>query len=89
MLGIMQGRLSKSQSGKIQEFPTKTWKKEFEIAKSLGLKVIEWTLDYKDFKFNPIFNPKNFEEIKSLQNKYGVQIPSLTLDCFVEAPFYK
>jgi hexulose-6-phosphate isomerase len=89
MLGIMQGRLSKSQTGKIQEFPAKTWKKEFELANLLGIKVIEWTLDYADFKFNPIFDAENFDEIIFLQNRYGVQIPSLTLDCFVEAPFYK
>jgi hexulose-6-phosphate isomerase len=89
MLGIMQGRLSKSLSGKIQEFPAKTWKKEFELANLIGIKKIEWTLNYNEFRLNPIFNIKNFSEVSSLQNIYDIQIPSLTLNCFVEAPFYK
>jgi hexulose-6-phosphate isomerase len=89
MLGIMQGRLSKSLSGKIQEFPAKTWKKEFELANLIGIKKIEWILNYGELRLNPIFNIKNFSEVSSLQNIYDIQIPSLTLNCFVEAPFYK
>jgi len=89
MLGIMQGRLSKSLTGKIQEFPTKTWEKEFELANQLGLRAIEWTLDYTDFKLNPLFNLKEQSKIDYLKDLYSINIPSITLDCFVEAPFYK
>ena len=52
----MQGRLSKSLNGKIQEFPKDSWEIEFELANDLGLGAIEWTLDYADCKLNPIFN---------------------------------
>ena len=48
--GVMQGRLSKKIGNKIQAFPEKNWKIEFSKAKSLGLKSIEWTLDYKNLK---------------------------------------
>jgi L-ribulose-5-phosphate 3-epimerase len=89
MFGVMQGRLSKSLTGKIQEFPTKTWRKEFELADQLGIRAIEWTLDYADLKLNPIFNLKEYYQIRSLQDQYLIQIPSITLDCFVDAPFYK
>ena len=85
----MQGRLSKSLTGKIQEFPVNTWEKEFELTNQLGLRAIEWTLDYADFKLNPLFNLKEQPKIKSLQDQFSIKIPSITLDCFVEAPFYK
>ena len=29
------------------------------------------------------------EEIKNLQSKFGILVPSVTLDCFVEAPIHK
>jgi len=89
MLGIMQGRLSKSLTGKIQEFPLYSWEKEFELAHDLKIRAIEWTLDYADFKLNPLFNLKEQKKIKYLQDQFSIKIPSITLDCFVEAPFYK
>ena len=85
----MQGRLSKSLTGKIQEFPIRTWEKEFELANQLGLRTIEWTLDYANFKLNPLFNLKEQLKIRYLQDQFSIRIPSITLDCFVEAPFYK
>ena len=48
----MQGRLSRKVNNKIQAFPEKEWKKEFPRAKKLGLRFIEWTLDYKNFYKN-------------------------------------
>ena len=54
-LGFMQGRLSPSKKNKIQFFPEKSWKKEFFLANKIGLKHMEWTLDYKNLYKNPIF----------------------------------
>lgn len=85
----MQGRLSKSLTGKIQEFPINSWEKEFELANVLGLRAIEWTLDYAYFKSNPLFNLIEQTNIRYLQDRFSIKIPSITLDCFVEAPFYK
>ena len=51
----MQGRLLPSIKNKIQFFPEKNWKKEFTLANQLGLKNMEWTLDYKNLNKNPIF----------------------------------
>ena len=31
---------------------------------------------------------KEQPKIKSLQDQFSIKIPSITLDCFVEAPFY-
>ena len=87
--GVMQGRLSTVVNNKIQAFPEKYWKTEFSKAKKLGLKSIEWTLDYKNLHKNPIFSKKGQIIIKKLSKKYSVKINSLTGDCFMQKPFWK
>ena len=84
----MQGRLSKSLSGKVQEFPTGTWKSEFTLANKIGVKAIEWTVDYEHYRSNPIFDKKLAPEIIEVTDRTGVSIPSITLDCFVVAPIH-
>jgi len=84
----MQGRLSPSASGKIQEFPIQTWQDEFEMAAGLGLKAIEWTVDFLDYRNNPIFISELNSELVNLINEHSMHIPSITLDCFVEAPIH-
>lgn len=84
----MQGRLSPSSSGKIQEFPIQTWQDEFKMAAGLGLKAIEWTVDFLDYKNNPIFISELSSKLANLINKHSMHIPSITLDCFVEAPIH-
>ena len=87
--GIMQGRLSKIIGKKIQAFPERNWKSEFLKANRLGLKSIEWTLDYKNFEKNPIFSKKGQTKIKELSKKYSIKVNSLTGDCFMQKPFWK
>ena len=53
-LGYMQGRLTPTKNGIIQSFPEKNWDKEFKLANSLGLRYMEWTLDYKNLFKNVI-----------------------------------
>ena len=87
--GIMQGRLSPIINNKIQAFPEKYWKSEFLKAKKLGLKSIEWTLDYKNLNKNPILSNRGQLEIKKLSKKYRIKVNSLTGDCFMQKPFWK
>lgn len=47
--GIIQGRLLPPVDGLIQEFPASNWREEFEIAKSIGIKHIEWIITKKSF----------------------------------------
>ena len=70
--GVMQGRLSKIIDNKIQAFPKKHWRLEFSRAKKLGLKSIEWTLDYKDLYKNPILTYRGRKEIKQISKKYKI-----------------
>lgn len=87
--GVMQGRLSKRIGRKIQAFPEKNWQLEFQRAKKLGIKKIEWTLDCKNIKKNPIFTKSGQLQIKRLSKKHFVKINSLTGDCFMQKPFWK
>ena len=87
--GVMQGRLSKKIGNKIQAFPEKYWRTEFFKAKALGLKSIEWTLDYKNLEKNPILNKRGQSEIKQLSKKNFIKINSITGDCFMQKPFWK
>lgn len=87
-LGIMQGRLSPIYNGKIQKFPTHHWKSEFFIANALNLKLIEWTIDIENFEKNPIINNKGIIEIKNLIKITGVNLQSITTDCFMQKPIW-
>ena len=49
-VGFMQGRLSPILDNKIQAFPFDHWEQEFSIAKELGIKCMEWTLDYPNLR---------------------------------------
>jgi L-ribulose-5-phosphate 3-epimerase len=88
-LGYMQGRLTPTKNGIIQSFPEKNWDKEFKLANSLGLRYMEWTLDYKNLFKNPIFKNKEIKKIKYLSKKFNIKIKTLTGDCFMQKPFWK
>ena len=89
-LGLIQGRLLKREiKSKLQSFPWSSWQKEFFLMKKIGLKNLEWTLDYKDFLKNPINTKKGNVIIKKLKKKYNIQIQSITCDFFMQKPFFK
>ncbi len=88
-LGFMQGRLSPQVNGKIQAFPAEHWRSEFPAAQKLGLHCMEWTLDHEGLEENPLMTAGGQEEIRTLCAAHGVAIPSLTGDCFMQAPFWK
>lgn len=88
-IGFMQGRLSPVVDGKIQAFPWSAWKEEFPLAQQNGFHLMEWTLDQEQLYENPLLHLAGQNEIKALSLKYNVRIPSLTGDCFMQAPFWK
>lgn len=85
----MQGRLCDQVDGKIQCFPWKDWEKEFIVAGSIGVHLMEWTLDLERVYENPILTVDGQKKIKNLCAEFGINIPSLTGDCFMHAPFWK
>lgn len=77
----MQGRLSNQYGNQIQSFPINSWKKEFSIAKSCGLKVIEWIFDTN--QPNPIISKQGKLEIDVLCNNNDISINSICADYFM------
>lgn len=85
----MQGRLSPQVDGKIQAFPWAHWREEFAAAELLGFRLLEWTLDHERLVENPLMRAAGRAEIQTLSVAHRVSIPSLTGDCFMQAPFWK
>ena len=88
-IGFMQGRLSALVDGKIQAFPCNEWREEFPRAQALGLGRMEWTIDQEKLRENPLANADGRAEILRLSLANAIEIPSLTGDCFMQAPFWK
>jgi hexulose-6-phosphate isomerase len=87
-VGFIQGRLSPVKGGLLQEFPINSWQSEFGSGHSLGFRLIEWTVDQHTFNLNPIMTESGRAEIQELKNKFQIEIPSLTGDCFMQSPFW-
>lgn len=85
----MQGRLSPMVDERIQAFPWNTWKEEFEIGGRNGFGLMEWTLDHARLAENPLLTSGGQSEIRELCRRHGILIPSLTGDCFMQAPWWK
>jgi L-ribulose-5-phosphate 3-epimerase len=88
-VGIMQGRLSPLRNNRIQSFPWDSWEKEFEILPSLGIRIIEWTIDTEDFFRNPLLTLRGQDSILQLKSRFSIEIPSITCDFFMENPPWK
>ena len=88
-IGFMQGRLSPIIDGKIQSFPWYNWKEEFIVGGKNNFHLLEWTLDQVNLYKNPLLSIKGRVDIKNLSTKHKIKIPSLTGDCFMQAPFWK
>lgn len=88
-IGFMQGRLSALVDGKIQAFPWTEWREEFPRARALGLGRMEWTIDQDRLRENPLTTEAGRKDILALALKNAVEIPSLTGDCFMQAPFWR
>ena len=50
---------------------------------------MEWTLDYPNLRINPLLLNKKKKKILSLSYKNEIALPSVTLDCCMQRPFWK
>ena len=88
-IGFMQGRLIKSEKkNSIQYFPEKNWIKELEIAHKNSFGIMEWTINSENLSKNPLYNGNLTRLLKAVK-KYKIKIPSITLDYFMQEPFFK
>jgi len=88
-VGFMQGRYSPMVDGRIQSFPWNTWTDEFAHAQRSGFRLMEWTLDQERLYANPLLRADGQAQIRALCASHGLAIPSLTGDCFMQAPFWR
>jgi hexulose-6-phosphate isomerase len=88
-IGFMQGRLSPLINGRIQAFPWECWKNEFPLAQQINIHLMEWTLDQERLYENPLLTEVGQAEIRLLCEQHAIGIPSLTGDCFMQAPLWK
>ena len=68
-VGVMQGRLLPKYKGNYQAHPVNYWQEEFPIASSLGLKCIEFILDFEDYEKNPLMTSVGINEINDISKK--------------------
>ena len=85
----MQGRLSAPLDGRIQSFPVTNWRDEYQAAVVCGFEIMEWTLDHVGLWQNPLMTRSGRKEIRQLCALHSLEIPSVTGDCFMQAPFWK
>ena len=70
-LGIIQGRLTESKE--LQQFPNKSWKREFSLARECGYSYIELIRDIEYNKNNPLWNEMiDLDEINHESVKNGI-----------------
>jgi L-ribulose-5-phosphate 3-epimerase len=79
IFGVLQGRLSEPINKKIQEFPSNTWKSEFNTVKNIDLSGIEWLITPNDNLNNPFFTESNLPD----------NILSVCVDTMVNKSFHK
>jgi len=77
-VGVLQGRLSKPVNKKMQEFPSNTWKSEFNVLNIIGLSGIEWLITPNNNLNNPLFIDDNLPS----------NILSVCVDTMVNNLFY-
>jgi hexulose-6-phosphate isomerase len=88
-IGFMQGRLSPLIDGRIQAFPQEHWHEEFAAGAELGFGFLEWTLDQAGLYDNPLMSREGRGEMRQMRRRSGLTVPTATLDCVMQAPFYK
>ena len=87
-IGVMQGRLLPKYKNRFQAFPVNSWIREFQIAKKIKLKNIEFIFDYECYRKNPLFTSYGIKKIKSVTKMTSVTVKSICADYFMERPVF-
>ncbi len=74
LIGNVQGRFLPSPKNRLQFFPKRKWRDEFELAKSIGYNFIEFFSERIYDKENPIWNNNLLLEYKNLCKKNNLRI---------------
>lgn len=82
-IGIMQGRLSPRPPDRLQAFPHRSWRAEFDSAARLGFDAIEWIVEVDRFDDNPLLSSEGRREIRGAIRETGVAVRSVCADYFM------
>ncbi len=82
-IGILQGRLSPSPSGSLQNFP-KDWEAEFAIAQNIGFTALELLFPKNNYDDSPLLSSQGIKKIIKLKKKHQINTPSICCDCFMK-----
>ena len=85
-VGIMQGRLSPPIDGKVQSFPSASWREEFALAAECEFELLEWVFDAADWERNPLMTAEGRTEIAALSKTHAVAVPIVCADYFMDRP---
>ncbi|MBI4402327.1 MAG: sugar phosphate isomerase/epimerase [Nitrospirae bacterium] len=88
-IGVMQGRLVPQIDGRIQAFPWKRWRDEFELAKTYEFRSIEFVFELDRFQENPIYTDSGNAELCTLIEKTGVPVTAICADYFMDRPLFR
>jgi L-ribulose-5-phosphate 3-epimerase len=83
-IGIMQGRLSPPEGGRIQSFPVHTWRQEFALAREAGLDCIEWVYEVETEAANPLRTLAGIAELADLSRQSEVAVWSICADFYMQ-----
>ena len=86
VIGLMQGRLSPPDRGRLQSFPTRIWRAEFALAQHAGLSCIEWIYDQESESVNPLRTDDGLQEIRRVSEDSGVSVWSVCADYYMTRP---
>jgi L-ribulose-5-phosphate 3-epimerase len=84
----MQGRLLPPINNTIQAFPDKGWRKEFPLARKLGLDCIEFIFDGENYTSHPLMTAEGLRDIKTLERENNVKVLSVCADYFMTHPLH-
>lgn len=87
MIGIIQGRLTRPWSGKLQCFPRDRWEEEFFLARECGLEAIELFVETEFNPANPAWSEEGRSRLRRLSRESGVAADTLCADCFMSTTF--
>ena len=87
MIGIIQGRLTKTPISILQKFPKK-WALEFPLAKECGFNYIEFFSERNFNKQNPVWSKINILKYLELANNNNLKIYSFVDDYVIYNPIF-
>ena len=86
VFGIMQGRLSPPEGGRLQSFPRNSWRQEIIRAREAGVSYMEWIYDDYGASVNPIVTERGVAELNALKQENGIETPAICGDWFMDYP---